>query len=92
MEVDMFSKVEDFLKDDDFIDYVLNVAPETSSPWEIFLGQHSVHNQYAQEAKAILLAPVDVLCGFSTAETSELKDKIQASLASLHQYNAILLQ
>ena len=30
----MYSKVEDFLKDDDFIKYVLDDAPESAFHWD----------------------------------------------------------
>jgi hypothetical protein len=33
----MYSKVEDFLKDDDFIKYVLDDAPESAFHWDKLL-------------------------------------------------------
>lgn len=36
----MYSKVEDFLKDDDFIKYVLDDAPESAFHWDKLLKEH----------------------------------------------------
>ena len=32
----MYSKVKDFLTDDDFINYVLGVVPQSVSKWEAY--------------------------------------------------------
>ena len=37
----MYSKVEDFLKDDDFIKYVLDDAPESAFHWDKLLKEHA---------------------------------------------------
>ena len=63
----MCSKVMDFLTDDDFINYVLGVTP--------------------QSAKAVLLAPANVDCGFSIVENNELKDRI---ISSIKDFSGIL--
>lgn len=78
----MVSKVIGFLKDDDFIDYVLGVTPELVSHWETYFRVHPDEMADAEEAKAILLAPEDVECGFSADECQELKDNIISSIQS----------
>ena len=37
----VYSKVEDFLKDDDFIKYVLDDAPESAFHWDKLLKEHA---------------------------------------------------
>ena len=37
----VYSKVEDFLKDDDFIKYVLDDAPEMAFHWDKLLKEHA---------------------------------------------------
>ena len=70
----MYSKVKDFLTDDDFINYVLGVTPQLASQWECYFKKH------AEEAKAILLAPANVACDFSIVENKILKDRIISSI------------
>lgn len=36
----MYSKVKDFLTDDDFINYVLGVVPQSASKWEAYFKEH----------------------------------------------------
>ena len=36
----MCSKVMDFLTDDDFINYVLGVTPQSASQWETYFREH----------------------------------------------------
>ena len=60
----MVSKVRDFLMDEGFIEYVLGVSPELVSQWEAYFQVHPEDIRDAEEAKAVLLAPPDVDCGF----------------------------
>lgn len=48
-------KVEDLLKDDTFICYILDVSSETDSNWSCFLKNHPELAKKAQEAKSVLL-------------------------------------
>ena len=76
----MCSKVMDFLTDDDFINYVLGVTPQSASQWETYFREHPEEMADAEEAKAVLLAPPDVACGFSMNEYNDLKDRIISSI------------
>lgn len=50
----MCSKVMDFLTDDDFINYVLGVTPQSASQWETYFREHPEEMADAEEAKAVL--------------------------------------
>lgn len=76
----MCSKVKDFLTDDDFINYVLGVTPQSASQWETYFREHPEEMVDAEEAKAVLLAPADVVCDFSADENERLKDRIVSSI------------
>lgn len=76
----MCSKVKDFLTDDDFINYALGVTPQSASQWETYFRQHPEEMADAEEAKAVLLAPADVICDFSADENKRLKDRIVSSI------------
>lgn len=76
----MCSKVKDFLTDDDFINYVLGVTPRLASQWETYFREYPEQIADAEEAKAVLLAPADIACDFSTVENQELKDRIVFSI------------
>lgn len=76
----MCSKVMDFLTDDDFINYVLGVTPQSASQWETYFREHPEQIADAEEAKAVLLAPADVTCDFSLVEKQNLKDRIVSSI------------
>lgn len=76
----MVSKVKDFLTDESFIDYVLGVSSKLASQWEAYFKMHPECIVEAEEAKAILLAPADVDCGFSKDECNDLKDRIISSI------------
>ena len=83
----MCSKVMDFLTDDDFINYVLGVTPQSASQWETYFMEHPEQIADAEEAKAVLLAPANVDCGFSIVENNELKDRI---ISSIKDFSGIL--
>ena len=85
----MCSKVMDFfLTDDDFINYVLGVTPQSASQWETYFREHPEEMADAEEAKkAVLLAPANVDCGFSIVENNELKDRI---ISSIKDFSGIL--
>lgn len=72
----MFAQVEDFLKDDDFIHYVLGVTPEAASRWALYFDEHPEHKRVAEEAKVVLLAPADVCCACSADDSRGLKEWI----------------
>ena len=76
----MYSKVKDFLTDDDFINYVLGVVPQSASKWEAYFMEHPDELADAEEAKAVLMAPTDVACDITMAESKELKDRIVSSI------------
>ena len=76
----MCSKVKDFLTDDGFINYVLGVTPQSASQWETYFREHPEEMADAEEAKAVLLAPADVVCDFSADENKRLKDRIVSSI------------
>ena len=67
----MYSKVKDFLTDDDFINYVLGVVPQSVSKWEAYFKEHPDELADAEE---------DVACDFTMAESKELKDRIVSSI------------
>lgn len=51
----VYSKVEDFLKDDEFIKYVLDAAPESASRWsELWKGHAELLNIF-KEARSVIL-------------------------------------
>lgn len=78
----MVSKVKDFLTDNDFINYVLDATPEQVSQWEAYFRVHPEYVVVAEEAKAVLLAPADVNCGFTIGECNGLKNRIISSIDS----------
>ncbi len=76
----MCSKVKDFLTDDDFINYVLGVTPQSASRWETYFREHPEEMADAEEAKVVLLAPSNVVCDFLIVENNELKNRIIGSI------------
>lgn len=76
----VYSKVEDFLKDDDFIKYVLGDAPETAARWEELIREHAELLEVLEEAKEVLLAPVELMDVMEPSEEKELKHRIFATL------------
>ncbi|WP_294476298.1 hypothetical protein [uncultured Bacteroides sp.] len=76
----MYSKIKDYLTDDDFINYVLGVTPQSASRWETYFREHPEEMIDAEDAKAVLLAPADVTCSFSRVESEDLKNRIISSI------------
>ena len=76
----VYSKVEDFLKDDDFIKYVLDVAPETASHWRELLKEHTEQLKVFEEAKKVLLVSEETMEGMAPSEEKELKHRIFTTL------------
>lgn len=76
----MCSKVKDYLTDDDFINYVLGVAPQSASQWETFFREHPEDMADAEEAKTVITAPADVDCDVTIVEVEELKNRIVNSV------------
>ena len=76
----VYNKVEDFLKDDEFIQYVLAEAPEQALPWEALLKEHPELLKIFEEAKSVLLAPEDIEVEMTLFEKDALKQSIFADL------------
>lgn len=76
----VYNKVEDFLKDDDFIRYVLDAAPETALYWERLLQGHAELLKVFKEAESVLLGSGDNTEVMSSMEESELKQRIFTTL------------
>ena len=72
----MLNKVEDFLRDDDFIRFVLNGISDAESKDEVLGKEHSEIQVISDEAKAILLSSSNVESGLSLLEINELKRRI----------------
>ncbi|BDW78023.1 hypothetical protein BFINE_38180 [Bacteroides finegoldii DSM 17565] len=47
---------------------------------EAYFKEHPDELADAEEAKAVLMAPTDVACDFTMAESKELKDRIVSSI------------
>lgn len=58
----MYSKVEDFLKDDDFIKYVLDDAPESAFHWDKLLKEHAELLKVFEEASESVIMVIAVSC------------------------------
>ena len=76
MENNIVYKVEDFLKDNNFINYVFGNSVENEQKWKDLCEGKSEFSNIAKEAMSILLASSDVECGFSLFERSALKERI----------------
>lgn len=76
----VYNKVEDFLKDDEFIQYVLTEAPEQPLPWEALLKERPELLKVFEEAKSVLLAPEDIEVEMTLFEKDALKQSIFADL------------
>ena len=69
----MYSKVEDFLKDDDFIKYVLDDAPESAFHWDKLLKEHA-------ELLKVLLVSDEAMEVMTLSEERKLKHRIFTTL------------
>lgn len=76
----VYSKVEDFLKDDDFIKYVLDAAPKTASPWSKLLKEHAELLKVFEKAKEVLLASEEMMEVMTPSEERKLKHRIFTTL------------
>ena len=72
----MYSKVEDFLKDDDFIKYVLDDAPESAFHWDKLLKEHAELLKVFEEAKNVLLVSDEAMEVMTLSEERKLKHRI----------------
>lgn len=80
----VYSKVEDFLKDDDFIKYVLDDAPESAFHWDKLLKEHAELLKVFEEAKNVLLVSDNMKQAMLEYEKSELKQRIFTTLEINH--------
>lgn len=80
----VYSKVEDFLKDDDFIKYVLDDAPEMAFHWDKLLKGHAELLKVFEEAKNVLLVSDNMKQAMLEYEKSELKQRIFTTLEINH--------
>ena len=80
MNIGMLNTVEDFLKDDSFIRYVLDRSKEKDSDWDIYYEKHPENRDAFEEAKAVLLAPSDIDSGLFLSEKEDLKNWILESI------------
>ncbi len=72
----MYNKIEDYLKDDDFIKYILGESNE----WD-YASKETIDNiSLYDEAKQIILAPADIDTDLSSKECEELKMQIFSML------------
>ena len=69
----VYSKVEDFLKDDDFIKYVLDDAPESAFHWDKLLKEHAELLKVFEEAKNVLLVSDEAMEVMTLSEERKLK-------------------
>lgn len=76
----MLSKVEDFLKDDDFIRLVLDGKSEMISDRKAFEKNNPEIHAISDEAEAVLLSSPDIESGLSLSEIKELKQRIFTSI------------
>lgn len=76
----VYKRVEDFLKDDKFIKYVLDAAPEIASYWKKFLEEHTELLTVFEEARSMLLASEKRMQTLSPFEVEELKQRIFITL------------
>ena len=73
-------KVEDFLRDDEFICYALNISSEAYMKWESLLKEYSTLADEAEKARAILTGE-DMEYTLSQEESNELKEQIFSSIS-----------
>lgn len=84
MENKELYKVEDFLRDNSFINHVFGLPDEEKKEdWDSLLSQNNNLSNIAEQAREVLLAPADVECELSSSESEALKEKIFTSLGKL---------
>lgn len=84
MENKELYKVEDFLRDNSFINHVFGLPDEEKQEdWDSLLSQNTYLSSIAEQAREVLLAPSDVECELSSSESEALKQKIFTSLGKL---------
>lgn len=76
----VYSKVEDFLKDDEFIKYVLDAAPELASRWSELLKGHAELLKVFREARSVILDLEEIEEGMTLMEKRKLKQRIFTTL------------
>lgn len=76
----VYSKVEDFLKDDEFIKYVLDAAPELASRWSELLKGHAELLKVFKEARSVILASEETEEKMTLVEERKLKQRIFTTL------------
>ena len=76
----VYSRVEDFLKDDGFIKHVLGAAPETAFHWRELLKEHTELLKVFEKAKKVLLASEEAMEVMAPSEEKELKHRIFTTL------------
>lgn len=72
-------KVEDFLRDDEFICYALNISSEAYMKWEGLLKEYSVLADEAEQARRILTGE-DMEFRLEEEETEALKKRILSTI------------
>lgn len=72
-------RVEDFLQDDGFINYALDISSESSFEWEAFFKKYSKLVKSAEEAKSILIGK-KLLYVLSPSEKEIIKKRIWESM------------
>lgn len=80
MENKIVYKVEDFLKDNDFINYVLGLSVDNEQKWKDLFERSLGQSQTFKEAKSVLLASSNVECDLTVFERSALKERILMSV------------
>lgn len=76
----VYSKVEDFLKDDEFIKYVLDAAPESASHWSELLKGRAELLKVFREARSVILDLEEIEEGMTLMEKRKLKQRIFTTL------------
>lgn len=76
----MFTQVEDFLKNDDFIRYALGESPESASRWELYWAGDPALKESAADAMMVMQQPPETVCGLSVEEKCRLKESILNTL------------
>lgn len=72
------------MKDDDFIKYVLDDAPEMAFHWDKLLKEHAELLKVFEEAKNVLLVSDNMKQAMLEYEKSELKQRIFTTLEINH--------